>query len=153
MIGKETLNIRYYFELNGLRVTTRYGYFDSEEEAKDFYSKNIKMLKESYSELVKVNDFLLIKEETFVHRKIICKLSHNKYIIQCDTDMGELFVSIIDSINMPYLSPFKSEASLTSSFSSKEEAESIMEEYKIKLKPYYKESILNNMKVIEVEEG
>ena len=31
MIGKETLNIRYYFELNGLRVATRYGYFDSEE--------------------------------------------------------------------------------------------------------------------------
>ena len=153
MIGKEKLKTRYYFELDGLRVATRYGYFDSEEEAKDFYTKNIKTLEECYSE--SVNDFLLIKEETFARRKLICRLSHTKYIIQCDSSIGELFVAVamIDNTNMPYLSPLKSDAVSTNSFSSKEEAESIMEEYKAQLKPYYKESILNNMKVIEVEEG
>lgn len=150
MIGKEKLNTRYYFELNGLRVATKYGYFDSEEEAKNFYTKNIKMLEKCYSKFV--NDFLLIKEETFARRKLICKLSYNKYIIQCDSNMGELFVAIIDSTNMPYLSPLKSDVLSNNSFSSTEEAELMMKEYKTKLKSYYKEDILNTMKVIEVEE-
>ncbi len=149
MIGKEKLNTRYYFELNGLRV--KYGYFDSEEGAKNFYNKNIKMLEELYSR--SVNDFLLIKEETFARREIVCKLSHTEYIIKCDTSMGELFVAMIDGTNMPYLSPLKSDVLSSNSFSSKEEAESIMAEYKIKLKPYYKEDILDTMKVIEVKEG
>ena len=151
MIGKEKLNTRYYFELDGLRVLTRYGYFDSEEEAKDFYTKNIKMIEECYSE--SANDFLLIKEETFARRKLICKLSYNKYIIRCDSSIGELFVAMvmIDGTNMPYLSPLKSDVLSNNSFSSKEEAESIMAEYKIELKPYYKEDILDTMKVIEVE--
>ena len=149
MIGKEKLKTRYYFELDGLRVATEYGYFDSEQGAKDFYNKNIEMLEELYGR--SVNDFLLIKEETFACREIISKLSHTKYIIKCDTSMGELFVSMIDSINMPYLSPFKSDTSLTNSFSTKEKAESMMKEYKAKLKPYYKEDVLNNMKVIEVK--
>ena len=153
MIGKETLNIRYYFELNGLRVATRYGYFDSEEEAKDFYIKNIKTLKVYYSE--SVNDFLLIKEEIIAKRKMIRRMELTKYIIGVDTEIGELYVGMttLNGIDVPYLSPIKSDILSTNYFASKEEAESIMEEYKIKLKPYYKESILNNMKVIEVEEG
>lgn len=150
MIGKEKLNTRYYFELNGLRVATKYGYFDSEEEAKNFYTKNIKMLEKCYGKFV--NDLLLIKEETFVRRKLICKLSYNKYIIRCDSNTGELFVGMIDNADMPYLSPLKSYVLSTNSFSSKEEAEYMMAEYKIKLKPYYKEDILDSMKVIEVKE-
>ncbi len=149
MIGKETLNTRYYFELDGLRVATRYGYFDSEEEAKNFYTKNIKILEKSYSKFV--NDFLLIKEETFARRKLICKLSYNKYIIQCDSNMGELFVARTNN-NMPYLSPLKSDVLSSNSFTSKEDAESAMAEYKIILKNYYKETVLNNMKVIEIKE-
>ncbi len=151
MMEQESLNTRYYFDLNGLRVGTKYGYFDSEKEAKECYLKNIKTLKKDYGKYV--NDFSLVKEEVFARRKLICRLSYAKYIIQCDTSMGEFFVAMIDNINMPYLSPLKSDVVSTNSFSSKEEAESMMEKYKTQLKPYYKEDVLNTMKIIEVEEG
>ena len=152
MIGKETLNIRYYFELNGLRVATRYGYFDSEEEAKDFYIKNIKTLKKCYGE--SVNNFLLIKEEIIAKRKMIRRMELTKYIIGVDTEIGELYVGMttLNETDVPYISPIKSDILNTNSFSSKEEAESMMKEYKIALKPYYKETILNNLKIIKVEE-
>jgi len=150
MIGKELLNTRYYFELNGIKIIAKYGYFDSEKGAKDFYIKNIKTLKKDYGE--RVNNFILIKEETFARRKFICHLSYIKYIVGCDTSIGELFVAMADSIDMPYLSPLKSDVLLSNSFSTKEEAELMMEDYKSKLKPYYKEEILNTMKVLEVKE-
>lgn len=152
MIGKETLSTRYYFELNGLRVATRYGYFDSEEEAKDFYIKNIKTLKVCYSE--SVNDFLLIKEEIIAKRKMIRRMELTKYIIGVDTEIGELYVGMttLNETEVPYLSPIKSDILNTNYFISKEMAESAIDEYKIALKPYYKENILNNLKVIKVEE-
>lgn len=150
MMEQELLNTRYYFDLNGLRVGTKYGYFDSEKEAKECYLKNIKTLKKDYGKYV--NDFSLVKEEVFARRKLICRLSYAKYIIQCDSSIGELFVAMADSIDMPYLSPLKSDVLLSNSFSTKEEAELMMEDYKSKLKPYYKEEILNTMKVLEVKE-
>lgn len=148
MIGKEILSTRYYFELDGIRIS-RYGYFGSEKEAKEFYTKNIEELKKCYGEAV--NDLLLIKEETFARRKLICRLSYTKYIIQCDSNIEELFVARSNN-NMPYLSPLKSDVLSSNSFSSKEDAESAMTEYKIILKNYYKETVLNNMKVIEIKE-
>lgn len=152
MIGVETLNTRYYFELNGLRVATRYGYFDSEEEAKDFYIKNIKTLKKCYGE--SVNNFILVREEIIAKRRMIRRMEPVKYIIGVDTEIGELYVGMttLNETEVPYLSPIKSDVLNTNYFTSKELAESVIDEYKIALKPYYKETILNNLKVIKVEE-
>lgn len=51
-----------------------------------------------------------------------------------------------------HIFPIKSDILNTNYFTSKELAESVIDEYKIALKPYYKETILNNLKVIKVEE-
>ena len=153
MIGKETLNIRYYFELNGKKLTGRAALsFNSEKEANEFFLKNIPMYKNLYGKDV---NLILVREEIIAKRKMIRQMVCARYIIGADTEIGELYVGMttLNGIDVPYLSPIKSDILSTNYFASKEEAESIMEEYKIKLKPYYKESILNNMKVIEVDEG
>lgn len=154
MIGKETLSTRYYFELNGEKLMPRVAYcFDSEKEASEYFLKNIQTYINLYGE--DVNNFILVREEIIAKRKMIRRMEFTKYIIGIDTEIGELYVGMttLNETDVPYLSPIKSDILSTNYFASKEEAESIMEEYKIKLKPYYKESILNNMKVIEVEEG
>lgn len=154
MIGKETLSTRYYFELNGEKLMPRVAYcFDSEKEASEYFLKNIQTYINLYGE--DVNNFILVREEIIAKRKMIRRMEFTKYIIGVDTEIGELYVGMttLNETDVPYLSPIKSDILSTNYFASKEEAESIMEEYKIKLKPYYKESILNNMKVIEVEEG
>lgn len=150
MIGKELLNTRYYFELNGLKIVSKHWYFDTEKEAKDFYAKNINTLKKDYGE--GVNNFVLIKEETFARRKLICHLSYIKYVVKCDTSMGEFYVGILNKSDMPYLTPIKSDVVKTNFFYTKEEAEYMSKIYKDQLKPYYKDCILNTMKVIEVKE-
>ena len=149
MIGKELLKIRYYFELNGSRVATRYGYFYSEEEAKDFYTKNIEKLKKDYGE--SVTDFSLIKEEILARRKLICRLSYIKYIVGCDSDIGEFYIGILDKSDLPYLTLIKSDVVANNYFYTKEEAEYMMKIYKNQLKPYYKDTILDSIKVMKVE--
>lgn len=154
MIGVETLSTRYYFELNGEKLMPRVAYcFDSEKEASEYFLKNIQTYINLYGE--DVNNFILVREEIIAKHKMIRRMKLTKYIIGVDTEIGELYVGMttLNGTDVPYLSPIKSDILSTNYFASKEEAESIMEEYKIKLKPYYKESILNNMKVIEVEEG
>ncbi len=156
MIEKEVLNTRYYFELNGgqiVDVKRVICYFNSEEEASEYFLKNIQMYRNLFGE--DVNNFILVREEIIAKRKMIRQMKPARYIIGADTEIGELYVGMtsLNGTDVPYLSPIKSDILNTNSFTSKEKAESIMEKYKVQLKPYYKESILNNMKVIEVEEG
>ena len=153
MIGRETLNTRYYFELNGEKLMNRVAYdFDSEKKASEYFLQNIQMYRNLYGE--DVNNFILVREEIIAKRRMIRRMEPVKYIIGVDTEIGELYVGMIalNETDVPYLSPIKSDILNTNYFISKEEAESIMDEYKIKLKPYYKESILNNMKVLKLKE-
>lgn len=139
MIGVETLNTRYYFELNG-------------KKASEYFLKNIQMYRNLYGE--NVNNFILVREEIIAMRKMIRRMEPVKYIIGVDTEIGELYVGMttLNETEVPYLSPIKSDILNTNYFTSKELAESVIDEYKIALKPYYKETILNNLKVIKVEE-
>lgn len=153
MIGVETLNTRYYFELNGKKLKPRIAYdFDSEKEASEYFLKNIQMYRNLYGE--DVNNFILVREEIIARRKMIRRMEPVKYIIGVDTEIGELYVGMttLNETEVPYLSPIKSDILNTNYFISKAMAESIIDEYKIALKPYYKETILNNLKVIKVEE-
>lgn len=101
-----------------------------------------------------VNNFILVREEIIAMRKMIRRMEPVKYIIGVDTEIGELYVGMttLNETEVPYLSPIKSDILNTNYFTSKELAESVIDEYKIALKPYYKETILNNLKVIKVEE-
>ena len=153
MIGVETLNTRYYFELNGKKLMHRVAYdFDSEKKASEYFLKNIQMYRNLYWE--NVNNFILVREEIIAMRKMIRRMEPVKYIIGVDTEIGELYVGMttLNETEVPYLSPIKSDILNTNYFTSKELAESVIDEYKIALKPYYKETILNNLKVIKVEE-
>lgn len=153
MIGVETLNTRYYFELNGEKLMHRVAYdFDSEKKASEYFLKNIQMYRNLYGE--NVNNFILVREEIIARRKMIRRMEPVKYIIGVDTEIGELYVGMttLNETEVPYLSPIKSDILNTNYFTSKELAESVIDEYKIALKPYYKETILNNLKVIKVEE-
>lgn len=153
MIGVETLNTRYYFELNGKKLIPRVAYdFDSEKKASEYFLKNIQMYRNLYGE--DVNNFILVREEIIARRKMIRRMEPVKYIIGVDTEIGELYVGMtaLNETEVPYLSPIKSDILNTNYFISKEMAESVIDEYKIALKPYYKETILNNLKVIKVEE-
>lgn len=153
MIGVETLNTRYYFELNGEKLMHRVAYdFDSEKKASEYFLKNIQMYRNLYGE--NVNNFILVREEIIAMRKMIRRMEPVKYIIGVDTEIGELYVGMttLNETEVPYLSPIKSDILNTNYFTSKELAESVIDEYKIALKPYYKETILNNLKVIKVEE-
>ena len=153
MIGVETLNTRYYFELNGKKLMHRVAYdFDSEKKASEYFLKNIQMYRNLYGE--NVNNFILVREEIIAMRKMIRRMEPVKYIIGVDTEIGELYVGMttLNETEVPYLSPIKSDILNTNYFTSKELAESVIDEYKIALKPYYKETILNNLKVIKVEE-
>lgn len=153
MIGVETLNTRYYFELNGKKLMHRVAYdFDSEKKASEYFLKNIQMYRNLYGE--NVNNFILVREEIIARRKMIRRMEPVKYIIGVDTEIGELYVGMttLNETEVPYLSPIKSDILNTNYFTSKELAESVIDEYKIALKPYYKETILNNLKVIKVEE-
>lgn len=153
MIGVETLNTRYYFELNGEKLMHRVAYdFDSEKKASEYFLKNIQMYRNLYGE--DVNNFILVREEIIARRKMIRRMEPVKYIIGVDTEIGELYVGMttLNETEVPYLSPIKSDILNTNYFISKEMAESVIDEYKIALKPYYKETILNNLKVIKVEE-
>ena len=153
MIGVETLNTRYYFELNGEKLMHRVAYdFDSEKKASEYFLKNIQMYRNLYGE--DVNNFILVREEIIARRKMIRRMEPVKYIIGVDTEIGELYVGMttLNETEVPYLSPIKSDILNTNYFTSKELAESVIDEYKIALKPYYKETILNNMKAIKVEE-
>lgn len=153
MIGVEKLNTRYYFELNGKKLTPRIAYdFDSEKEASEYFLKNIQMYRNLYGE--DVNNFILVREEIIAKRRMIRRMEPVKYIIGVDTEIGELYVGMttLNETEVPYLSPIKSDILNTNYFTSKELAESVIGEYKIALKPYYKETILNNLKIIKVEE-
>lgn len=153
MIGVETLNTRYYFELNGEKLMHRVAYdFDSEKKASEYFLKNIQMYRNLYGE--DVNNFILVREEIIAKRRMIRRMEPVKYIIGVDTEIGELYVGMttLNETEVPYLSPIKSDILNTNYFTSKELAESVIDEYKIALKPYYKETILNNLKVIKVEE-
>lgn len=153
MIGVETLNTRYYFELNGEKLMHRVAYdFDSEKKASEYFLKNIQMYRNLYGE--DVNNFILVREEIIAKRRMIRRMEPVKYIIGVDTEIGELYVgmTVLNETEVPYLSPIKSDILNTNYFTSKELAESVIDEYKIALKPYYKETILNNLKVIKVEE-
>lgn len=153
MIGVETLNTRYYFELNGKKLMHRVAYdFDSEKKASEYFLKNIQMYRNLYGE--DVNNFILVREEIIARRKMIRRMEPVKYIIGVDTEIGELYVGMttLNETEVPYLSPIKSDILNTNYFTSKELAESVIDEYKIALKPYYKETILNNLKIIKVEE-
>lgn len=153
MIGVETLNTRYYFELNGEKLMHRVAYdFDSEKKASEYFLKNIQMYRNLYGE--NVNNFILVREEIIAKRRMIRRMEPVKYIIGVDTEIGELYVGMttLNETEVPYLSPIKSDILNTNYFTSKELAESVIDEYKIALKPYYKETILNNLKVIKVEE-
>lgn len=153
MIGVETLNTRYYFELNGKKLMHRVAYdFDSEKKASEYFLKNIQMYRNLYGE--DVNNFILVREEIIAKRRMIRRMEPVKYIIGVDTEIGELYVGIttLNETEVPYLSPIKSDILNTNYFTSKELAESVIDEYKIALKPYYKETILNNLKIIKVEE-
>lgn len=153
MIGVEKLNTRYYFELNGKKLTGRIVLiFDSEKEASEYFLKNIQIYRNLYGE--DVNNFILVREELIAMRKMIRRMEPVKYIVGVDTEIGEFYVGMttLNGIDVPYLSPIKSDILNTNYFTSKEKAESVIDEYKIKLKPYYKETILNTMKVIEVKE-
>lgn len=153
MIGVETLNTRYYFELNGKKLMHRVAYdFDSEKKASEYFLKNIQMYRNLYGE--NVNNFILVREEIIAMRKMIRRMEPVKYIIGVDTEIGELYVGMttLNETEVLYLSPIKSDILNTNYFTSKELAESVIDEYKIALKPYYKETILNNLKVIKVEE-
>lgn len=153
MIGVETLNTRYYFELNGKKLMHRVAYdFDSEKKASEYFLKNIQMYRNLYGE--DVNNFILVREEIIARRKMIRRMEPVKYIIGADTEIGELYVGMtaLNETEVPYLSPIKSDILNTNYFISKEMAESVIDEYKIALKPYYKETILNNLKIIKVEE-
>ena len=153
MIGVETLNTRYYFELNGKKLMHRVAYdFDSEKKASEYFLKNIQMYRNLYGE--DVNNFILVREEIIAKRRMIRRMEPVKYIIGVDTEIGELYVGMttLNETEVPYLSPIKSDILNTNYFTSKELAESVIDEYKIALKPYYKETILNNLKVIKVEE-
>lgn len=153
MIGVETLNTRYYFELNGKKLMHRVAYdFDSEKKASEYFLKNIQMYRNLYGE--NVNNFILVREEIIARRKMIRRMEPVKYIIGVDTEIGELYVGMttLNETEVPYLSPIKSDILNTNYFTSKELAESVIDEYKIALKPYYKETILNNLKIIKVEE-
>lgn len=153
MIGVETLNTRYYFELNGKKLMHRVAYdFDSEKKASEYFLKNIQMYRNLYGE--NVNNFILVREEIIAMRKMIRRMEPVKYIIGVDTEIGELYVGMttLNETEVPYLSPIKSDILNTNYFTSKELAESVIDEYKIALKPYYKETILNNLKVIKVKE-
>ena len=153
MIGKETLSTRYYFELNGEKLMPRVAYcFDSEKEASEYFLKNIQTYINLYGE--DVNNFILVREEIIAKRKMIRRMKLTKYIIGVDTEIGELYVGMatLNETDVPYLSPIKSYILNTNYFTSKELAESVVDEYKIALKPYYKETILNNLKIIEVAE-
>lgn len=153
MIGVETLNTRYYFELNGKKLMHRVAYdFDSEKKASEYFLKNIQMYRNLYGE--NVNNFILVREEIIAMRKMIRRMEPVKYIIGVDTEIGELYVGMttLNETEVPYLSPIKSDILNTNYFTSKELAESVIDEYKIALKPYYKETILNNLKVIKVDE-
>lgn len=153
MIGVETLNTRYYFELNGEKLIHRVAYdFDSEKEASEYFLKNIQMYRNLYGE--DVNNFILVREEIIAKRRMIRRMEPVKYIIGVDTEIGELYVGMttLNETEVPYLSPIKSDILNTNYFTSKELAESVIGEYKIALKPYYKETILNNLKIIKVEE-
>jgi hypothetical protein len=153
MIGVETLNTRYYFELNGKKLMHRVAYdFDSEKKASEYFLKNIQMYRNLYGE--NVNNFILVREEIIAMRKMIRRMEPVKYIIGVDTEIGELYVGMttLNETEVPYLSPIKSDILNTNYFTSKELAESVIDEYKIALKPYYKETILSNLKVIKVEE-
>lgn len=153
MIGVETLNTRYYFELNGEKLMHRVAYdFDSEKKASEYFLKNIQMYRNLYGE--DVNNFILVREEIIAKRRMIRRMEPVKYIIGVDTEIGELYVGMttLNETEVPYLSPIKSDVLNTNYFTSKELAESVIDEYKIALKPYYKETILNNLKVIKVEE-
>lgn len=153
MIGVETLNTRYYFELNGKKLMHRVAYdFDSEKKASEYFLKNIQMYRNLYGE--NVNNFILVREEIIAMRKMIRRMEPVKYIIGVDTEIGEPYVGMttLNETEVPYLSPIKSDILNTNYFTSKELAESVIDEYKIALKPYYKETILNNLKVIKVEE-
>ncbi len=153
MIGVETLNTRYYFELNGKKLMHRVAYdFDSEKKASEYFLKNIQMYRNLYGE--DVNNFILVREEIIAKRRMIRRMEPVKYIIGVDTEIGELYVGMttLNETEVPYLSPIKSDILNTNYFTSKELAESVIDEYKIALKPYYKETILNNLKIIKVEE-
>lgn len=153
MIGVETLNTRYYFELNGEKLMHRVAYdFDSEKKASEYFLKNIQMYRNLYGE--DVNNFILVREEIIAKRRMIRRMEPVKYIIGVDTEIGELYVGMttLNETEVPYLSPIKSDILNTNYFTSKELAESVIDEYKIALKPYYKETILNNLKIIKVEE-
>lgn len=153
MIGVETLNTRYYFELNGKKLMHRVAYdFDSEKKASEYFLKNIQMYRNLYGE--DVNNFILVREEIIAMRRMIRRMEPVKYIIGVDTEIGELYVGMttLNETEVPYLSPIKSDILNTNYFTSKELAESVIDEYKIALKPYYKETILSNLKVIKVEE-
>ena len=143
MIGVETLNTRYYFELNGKKLMHRVAYdFDSEKKASEYFLKNIQMYRNLYGE--NVNNFILVREEIIAMRKMIRRMEPVKYIIGVDTEIGELYVGMttLNETEVPYLSPIKSDILNTNYFTSKELAESVIDEYKIALKPYYKETIL-----------
>lgn len=153
MIGVETLNTRYYFELNGKKLMHRVAYdFDSEKKASEYFLKNIQMYRNLYGE--DVNNFILVREEIIAKRRMIRRMEPVKYIIGVDTEIGELYVGMttLNETEVPYLSPIKSDILNTNYFTSKEMAESVIDEYKIALKPYYKETILSNLKIIKVEE-
>lgn len=153
MIGVETLNTRYYFELNGEKLMHRVAYdFDSEKKASEYFLKNIQMYRNLYGE--DVNNFILVREEIIAKRRMIRRMEPVKYIIGVDTEIGELYVGMttLNETEVPYLSPIKSDILNTNYFTSKEMAESVIDEYKIALKPYYKETILSNLKIIKVEE-
>ena len=52
MIGVETLNTRYYFELNGKKLMHRVAYdFDSEKKASEYFLKNIQMYRNLYEKM------------------------------------------------------------------------------------------------------
>ena len=126
--------------------------FDSEKKASEYFLKNIQMYRNLYGE--DVNNFILVREEIIAMRRMIRRMEPVKYIIGVDTEIGELYVGMttLNETEVPYLSPIKSDILNTNYFTSKELAESVIDEYKIALKPYYKETILSNLKVIKVEE-
>ena len=126
--------------------------FDSEKKASEYFLKNIQMSRNLYGE--DVNNFILVREEIIAMRRMIRRMEPVKYIIGVDTEIGELYVGMttLNETEVPYLSPIKSDILNTNYFTSKELAESVIDEYKIALKPYYKETILSNLKVIKVEE-
>ena len=150
-MAEELIKTKYHFELDGREIFAAYDYFSTEGQATEYYLEHIEEFKREYGE--RVTDFVLVREKIYSKSEVVRKMHWVKYIVGCDSDIGELFVSTLEGHTVKlYLTPYKSDVIKNNYFYSREDAEHRLEFYKEKLKPYYKEEVLNAMKIIEITE-